>query len=80
MPSLFAGLIVPDNTTYEWKRKTVKNWEWDDQERAYAANGWTPVPASRHNGAVMPKGYDGPIEIPGFVLMQKEIAPNGQIT
>lgn len=71
----FSGLIVPDGVSYEWKRKTVKNWEWEEQRKAYAANGWSPVPASRHDGIFTPKGYDGPVEIPGWVLMEQTTKP-----
>ena len=34
-------------------------------------NGWRPVPAKRHNGYWMPKGYDGPIVVRGQALMER---------
>lgn len=69
--SLLSGLVVPDGWAYAWKRRTIRNWDWDEQQKALAANGWRPVPSERHDGAMMPKGYDGPIEVNGWVLMER---------
>lgn len=69
--ALFYGLPVPDGWQYAWKRKTVKNWEWDGQLRELTANGWRLVPASRHDGRMMPRGHYGHIESCGFVLMER---------
>jgi hypothetical protein len=34
-------------------------------------NGWRPVPAKRHDGHWMPKGYDGAIVVRGQALMER---------
>lgn len=65
------GIVPPPGWTYEWKTKTIKNWEWRDHQVELYQNGWTPVPAERHDGLVMPRGHDGPIERGGMVLMER---------
>lgn len=66
------GVFAPPGWTYEWRVKTVKNWEWVEQQTNDYRRGWTPVPAERHDGLVMPKGYKGPIERGGQVLMERD--------
>lgn len=66
------GIHPPEGWTYEWKTKTVKNWEWIDHQVELHANGWDPVPASRHDGLCMPKGHAGPIERGGMILMERD--------
>lgn len=66
------GVAPPPGWTYEWRVKTVKNWEWTEQQVADYRRGWTPVPAERHDGLIMPKGYKGPIERGGQVLMERD--------
>lgn len=66
------GVFPPAGWTYEWRVKTVKNWEWTEQQVADYRRGWTPVPAERHDGLIMPKGYKGPIERGGQVLMERD--------
>lgn len=66
------GIVPPPGWTYEWRTRSVKNAPWtqaisDDEER-----GWTPVPASRHPGKIMPRGFDGPIEYNGLMLMERD--------
>lgn len=56
------GIKVPEGTEYAWRPRTVKNWEWEEQIKEYRANGWHPVPAERHKGAV---------ELDGWVLMER---------
>lgn len=65
------GVVPPDGWTYEWRVKTVKNWEWTEQQVADYRRGWTPVPAERHDGLIMPKGFKGPIERGGQVLCER---------
>ena len=59
-------LSAPTGYVYDWKRRTIKNWEWEEQLKALAANGWRIVPASRHDGKT-----DDPIEVNGWVLMER---------
>lgn len=66
------GVYPPDGWTYEWKTKTIKNWEWHDHQVELYQNGWEPVPAERHDGMIMPKGYQGPIERGGMILMERD--------
>lgn len=68
----FDRSIIPSGWTYEWKTRTVKNWEWIDHQVELAANGWEPVPAERHPGVFMPAGYTGNIERGGMVLMERD--------
>ena len=64
------GVFAPDGWEYQWKTKTIKNWEWVDHQVELYQNGWTPVPADRHDGKVMPPGHVGPIEKGGLILME----------
>lgn len=64
--------IIPPGWTYEWKTRTVYNWEHTQHQVTMAMNGWEPVPAERHDGLFMPKGYDGPIERGGQILMERD--------
>jgi hypothetical protein len=64
--------VVPDGWTYEWKTKTVYNWEHVQHQVSLSMNGWEPVPAERHDGMFMPIGHDGPIERGGMILMERD--------
>jgi len=66
------GIRAPEGWTYEWKTKTVKNWEWTEHQVDLAQNGWEPVPASRHDGLCMPRGHVGNIERGGQILMERD--------
>lgn len=66
------GIFPPDGWTYEWKTKTIKNWEWTEHQVQLYQNGWTPVPASRHDGRIMPAGHNGNIERGGMILMERD--------
>lgn len=68
----FDRSIIPAGWTYEWKTRTVKNWEWVDHQVELAQNGWEPVPAERHPGQFMPRDYKGPIERGGMILMERD--------
>ncbi len=65
------GITPPDGWTYEWKTRTIKNWEWVDHQVELYQNGWTPVPAERHDGRIMPPGHTGNIERGGMILMER---------
>ena len=66
------GIAPPPGWTYEWKTEFVKGAEWTEHQVENAANGWEPVPASRHDGKCMPKGHDGPIRRGGMILMERD--------
>lgn len=65
------GVYPPDGWDYQWKTRTIKNWEWADHQVELYQNGWEPVPASRHDGLIMPKGHEGNIERGGQILMER---------
>jgi len=67
------GVYPPEGWDYQWKTKTIKNWEWTDHLVELYQNGWTPVPASRHDGKIMQPGHDGNIERGGMILMERDI-------
>lgn len=66
------NVYPPDGWTYEWKTKTIKNWEWVDHQVELYQNGWTPVPSERHDGKIMPPGHKGNIERGGMILMERD--------
>lgn len=66
------GVFPPKDWTYEWRTKMVKNAQWTKAVVADGMAGWTPVPASRHPGCIMPMGFDGPIEHEGQILMERD--------
>lgn len=67
------GITPPEGWVYEWRTVSVKNVPAIDQIVDDDQNGWTPVPASRHDGRIMPKGYDGPIERTGLMLKERPL-------
>lgn len=64
--------IIPDGTSYEWKRSTVFGKSDIYYDREMLEQGWRTVPAKRHP-FLMPDGYDGPIIREGLVLMERAI-------
>lgn len=74
----FDRSIIPEGWDYQWKTKTIKNWEWIDHQVELAQNGWEPVPAERHPGVFMPKDYRGPIERGGMILMERDMRLTAQ--
>ena len=62
---------VPDDWSYEWKRKTLLGKEDPAYEVNLARGGWEPVPVDRHP-EMMPAGYKGQtIELDGMILMER---------
>ncbi len=63
--------IVPRGKVYQWKRSRLL----DEPDAKYLmelkAKGWATVPAKRHDGLFMPKGWWGAIEVGGLMLMEK---------
>lgn len=66
------GIKPDEGWTYEWKVKSIYNWEHTQHQVMLSRNGWEPVPASRHDGLYMPKGHQGPIEYGGQILMERD--------
>ena len=70
---IYAMGIVPERGwEYAWKIKTVQGVEQKEKIAQWEANGWEPVPAERHNGMCMPKGYKGIIERGGQILCERD--------
>lgn len=65
------GIVAPEGWVYEWRTRTVKNTEYTKGIVRDAKAGWTPVPASRHPGTVMPIAHEGNIEHDGQMLMER---------
>lgn len=63
--------IIPDGWTYEWKRETIYNEPDPAYQAELASNGWTPVPAERHDGIFLPVGTTGAIRRGGLILMER---------
>lgn len=66
------GIFAPAGWTYEWRTRFIKNAPYIKQQVDDEARGWTPVPASRHPGRIMPNGYEGPIEQDGLMLCERD--------
>lgn len=63
--------IKPPGWSYEWKKTSVTGEPATGHQTMLAQNGWTAVPAIRHDGMFMPQGYKGPIERDGLMLMER---------
>lgn len=66
--------MEPDGWKYEWKRSQIWNRPDTQHQVNVRRNGWTDVPASRHDGVWMPAGHPGNIEINGLILMEIPLA------
>lgn len=71
-PFYFDRAIIPAGWDYAWKRISVYGWEDTQNQVDMAQNGWEAVPAERHDGMFMPKGYKGNIERRGQMLMERD--------
>ncbi len=67
------GVFAPDGWHYEWHTVAVKGAEYTEGIVRDAETGWTPVPASRHDGKIMPRGHTGHIEKGGQRLMECDV-------
>lgn len=66
------GIKAPPGWTYEWKRKTIAGMEDTDHLNALGDNGWTSVPADRHQGTAG-KSRTGEIVRDGLMLMERPV-------
>jgi hypothetical protein len=64
---------IPEGWTYQWIAESV--FLNSDKEVVstvgFYENGWTPVPAQRHEGQFMPVGYKGHIRREGLILVER---------
>lgn len=65
---------IPHGWSYQWNPVTVLNKPMGEIVQAdllMHANGWRPVPASRHAGRWTPSGYEGDILVSGLRLEER---------
>ena len=67
------GIKAPDGWVYEWRTVSIKGAPANDMIADDERSGWTPVPASRHPGTIMPTSHDGPITLGGSMLKERDI-------
>lgn len=60
---------VPDGWTYQWIAAEVIGKE--ENNSHYMQNGWSPVPAKRHDGKYMRPGASGNIVVDGMILVER---------
>jgi hypothetical protein len=65
--------VIPDGWDYEWKRKSIQNWEDVSHQLAVAHTGWTPVPISRHPSMMPEHSKYQFIERKGCILMERPL-------
>lgn len=63
--------FVPDGMSYQWVTDTIFGQQQAQRRARFERKGWMPVPAERHDGVWMPKGYQGEINMEGSVLMER---------
>ena len=69
----FDKSIIPDGWDYKWLRiETLGMPDIQNQVEA-SGQGWEAVPADRHDGIFMQKGYEGNIERRGMRLVERDI-------
>lgn len=61
---------IPLGISYQWNNHTIFGQEQHSTNAYMQAQGWEPVPATRHPH-LMPPGYDGPIIIDGQILVER---------
>jgi len=65
--------LIPDGMSYQWITDSIFGMLQPQRRARFERKGWMPVPAKRHDGIWMPKGYDGEINVEGLVLMERPI-------
>lgn len=63
--------IVPDGMVYMWMTNSILGKEEPQWRARRMRTGWSPVPASRHDGVWMPKGHEGEIVVDACTLVEK---------
>ena len=63
--------FIPDGMSYQWVTDSIFNAPQPQRRARFERKGWMPVPAERHDGVWMPKGYKGEINVDGLVLMER---------
>ncbi|HXJ24813.1 MAG TPA: hypothetical protein VNH17_03895 [Streptosporangiaceae bacterium] len=60
----------PEGMVYQWLTHEVVGQEQPGHIASFLRNGWKAVPASRHDGYYMARGFDGPITRKGMGLYE----------
>lgn len=69
---LYEKVKCPDpEYTYQWNAVSALGKEMDEQQLQMWANGWRPVPASRHPGIYTSPGFEGQIVVKGLRLEER---------
>lgn len=69
---MYEKVKCPDpDYVYQWNTVSTLGKEMDEQELQMFANGWRPVPASRHPGVYSAPGYEGQIVVKGLRLEER---------
>lgn len=65
------GVVAPDGWVYAWRTVSIKNTPATQEIADDEMRGWTPVPANRHEGKIMPRGHVGNVELGGLMLKER---------
>lgn len=68
---MYEKVKAPSGWSYQWNTFTVAGKEMDEIELQMFANGWRPVPSSRHPGIYTAPGYNGQIVVKGLRLEER---------
>jgi len=63
--------LIPEGMDYQWVTSEILQQPSHTTRAGFEINGWEPVPATRHDGMWMPKGFKGEINVGGLVLMER---------
>lgn len=68
---LYEKVKAPAGWSYQWNAIAALGKEMDEQQLQMFANGWRPVPSSRHPGIYTAPGFDGQIVVKGLRLEER---------
>lgn len=63
--------LIPPGQDYLWVTASIYGQPQPQRLARFQRQGWQPVPAHRHDGMFMPKGYTGVIEVDGLMLHER---------
>ena len=64
---------IPDGMDYQWVTDSILGQPAPQRRARFERRGWSPVPANRHDGKFMPRGFQGEINVDGLVLMERPL-------
>ncbi len=68
---LYEKVKAPNGWSYQWNAISALGKEQDEQQLQMYANGWRPVPSSRHPGIYTAPGFEGQIVVKGLRLEER---------